>query len=589
MQERGVVRIEDGATVVGDLEALDVPSTVEGAVLSLVDRLTPPQQLSFKVAAVVGHSFSTRTVSEAHPVDSERQAVPDDLRALAALDLIVADSAEADPSYAFRHDITRSVAYRLLTESQRRPLHRAVADWYEPNHTEDELDRTTRCSPTTGPRPTTLPRRSRTSRWPRARRCAAARSARPSTSTASSARSRRRRPIPHAARCGRRARPPRSTSWAISTAAASCSSERCAGSTGRSPKDRLPLARSLLTAAATQVAHLVLPGRFRDRRRAEKAVLDEAVDCYRILGQISYLNGESPTELVYVEFASLNLGEEAGSSPALAQALANAAGVVSLMNLRRLADRYLARAVRMGEAEGQSEALAYVWNVNGLIEAQRGGWRKGIAANDRALEAFGEIGDYNLEAEIWQTRSALYICAGDFRGAEPCWRRTREFAARNENPQLECWSWLDEVQTQVGRGDIEPPAGRSTASLAIETAPSDGGTLIEKHYSTAATRLLQGRHDEAVAAADAVIEMVTASRRPAASGRTSPPARSRSISTSASSAGRSAALKALRKLAWTFHGVRPRRWLLAGRLEWERGRNDRAVRRGARPRPSRRR
>ena len=109
----------------------------------------------------------------------------------------------------------------------------------------------------------------------------------------------------------------------------------------------------------------------------------------------------------------------------------------------------------MGEAEGQSEALAYVWNLNALIEAQRGGWRKGIRANDRALEAFGEIGDYNLEAEIWQTRSALHICAGDFRGAEPCWTRTREFAARNENPQLECWSSLDEVQTQLGRGDVD--------------------------------------------------------------------------------------------------------------------------------------
>ena len=81
------------------------------------------------------------------------------------------------------------------------------------------------------------------------------------------------------------------------------------------PKNKLPLARGLLEATATQVAHLVLPGRFHDRRHAEKAVLDEVVDCYKILGQISYLNGESPAELVYVECASLNIGEEAGRRP----------------------------------------------------------------------------------------------------------------------------------------------------------------------------------------------------------------------------------------------------------------------------------
>jgi hypothetical protein len=34
--------------------------------------------------------------------------------------------------------------------------------------------------------------------------------------------------------------------------------------------------------------------------------------------------------------------------------------------------------------------------------------------------------------------------------------------------------------------------------------------------------------------------------------------------------------RVLRKIAWTFNGIRPRRWLLLGRLEWERGRRERA-------------
>ena len=127
-------------------------------------------------------------------------------------------------------------------------------------------------------------------------------------------------------------------------------------------------------------------------------------------------------------------------------------------------------------------------------------------------QVFGEIGDYNLEAELWQTRSALHICAGDFRGAEACWRRTRELAARNTQPATRVRGRCStRSRPSVGRGaTAEPRAAALEAALAIDTPASDGGTLIEKHYATAITRLRQGRRAEALQAADAVIEMVTA-------------------------------------------------------------------------------
>jgi tetratricopeptide (TPR) repeat protein len=353
------------------------------------------------------------------------------------------------------------------------------------------------------------------------------------------------------------------------------------------PKRPPRLAASLALVAARQVAHLAAPSRYRNRRVAEKALLDEAVDCYKTLVQICYLNGESGASLFYFMLAGVNLGEEAGSSPQLARALVNAAGITSMLNLRRLADGYGARAVQMADLEGQSEALAYVWNVHALMEAQRGQWRRAIAASNRALQVFGEIGDYNLEAELWQTRSALHICSGDFRGAEACWKRTRELAARNSNPQLETWSLLDEVETQVGRGGIGPAATALDAALAIDTPASDGGTLIEKHYATALTRLRQERREEALRAADAVIEMVTAQVPTGfhwadfAAGavevylemleQATDAAERRTLELRAERG-----CKALRRISWTFHGIRPRRLLLQGQLEWERGQPSRA-------------
>ncbi|MCW3065448.1 MAG: adenylate/guanylate cyclase, partial [Solirubrobacterales bacterium] len=588
MQEAGIVRVEGGTAVVGDLESVDVPSTVEAAVLSLVDRLTPQQQLSLKVAAVVGRTFSTRAVREAHPVSSERAAVPDDLGALADLDLIVAEDAEVEPAYAFRHDITHKVAYGLLTESQRRPLHRAVAEFYEASHSPQELE----------PHHALL-----------AHHWAEASDALRATTYLEKAgrqalRSGAFREAAHfyAQLLGQDGTgdEARRALWEKGEATAHyflgdfdrsrLLLERAVARLDRDvPKGGVPMARSILGAAGQQLAHLALPARYRDRRRGDKALLDEAVECYKTLVQISYLNGESAAELIYLQFAGLNLGEEAGSSPQLARALANAAAVTSLMNLRRLADRYGERAVRMADEEGQSEALAYVWNIQALTEAQRGRWRRGIAASDRALELFGEIGDYNLEAELWQTRSALHICGGDFRGAEACWTRTRELAARNANPQLETWSLLDEVETQIGRGALEPAVRALDAALAIETPASDGGTLIEKHYATAVTRLREGRPAEALAAADAVIEMVTA-QIPTGFHWADFAAGSVEVYLdlllAGPDAGDRAALerragrgcRALQRIAWTFHGIRPRRWLLLGRLEWERGRRERARR-----------
>jgi class 3 adenylate cyclase/tetratricopeptide (TPR) repeat protein len=588
MQEGGIVRVTAGAAVVGELEGLDVPATVEGAVLSLVDRLSPQQQLSLKVAAVVGRTFSARAVSEAYPVVSGREAVPEDLRTLATLDLLTPQDSEGEPSYTFRHQITREVAYELLTTSQRRPLHRAVAEWFERTYSTDELE----------PHCVLLAHH-----WSQADHPA--------------------RAMTYLERAGRQALrggafreavlfysqlidqsgpdvATRRALWEQGMATANyflgdfglsrALLEQALARLDRAvPKGRLSLTRGLTAAAAQQLAHLARPARYRDRRRSEKDVLDEAVDCYKVLGQISYLDGESPGELIYLELAGLNLGEEAGSSPQLARALANGAGVVSLFNLRRLADRYTSRAVRMAAQEGHTEALAYVWNVTALVEAQRGNWRRGIAASDRALELFGEIGEYNFEAELWQTRSALHICAGDFREAETCWRRTRELAARNANPQLESWSLLDEAQTQLGRGETDAAADALERALAIETAASDGGTLIEKHYSTAATRQRQGRRGEALRAADAVLAMATA-RFPSGFHWADFTAGAVEVYLELlQSAGqpderamleRRAArgCQVLGRIAWTFHGVRPRRWLLVGMLEHERGHRDGALR-----------
>ena len=92
-----------------------------------------------------------------------------------------------------------------------------------------------------------------------------------------------------------------------------------------------------------------------------------------------------------------------------------------LMGMRRLADRYAARAVRMADVEGQSEALAYVWNLRALLEAQRGHWRPGdrgqrpgaaAVRRDRRLQPRGRgladaVGTAHLRGRLRRCRGVL--------------------------------------------------------------------------------------------------------------------------------------------------------------------------------------
>jgi tetratricopeptide (TPR) repeat protein len=357
------------------------------------------------------------------------------------------------------------------------------------------------------------------------------------------------------------------------------------------PSRALRLTLALMAAIVRQLAHHALRSRYFERRRADAAVLEEAVDCYKVLGQINYLNGDSAVELSYLTIAGLNLGEEAGPSAHLARTLIHAATLTSLLGLTKASDGYAERAVRMAEEEGQYEADAYVWHIAAIMQCQRGDYQAAKAANSRALELVREVGDNNLEGEVWQVRAAVNIGEGDVGAAEVSWARTREFGERNGNPQLMCWSLMEEVTTQHARGRTEAAARALEAGLAIPTAETDGQSRIEKYHGTAVTRLREGSYEEAVAAADAVVDMLDRGLPTTVrwgdvgagalevylelleEGGEYAEAHRRDLRRRARRAA-----KILRRISRQFWHIRARTAFLRGLLLWERGRRRRALR-----------
>ncbi len=135
LRDAGLIRIDGGrcrlAPGVGDLMNLDFPETIEGIVTSRLDRLGAAEQLTVKVASVVGRVFARNLLHDIHPIAADRRDLGSHLDHLEKLDIARPFTPEPPMSYIFKHIITQVVAYNRMVFVQRRQLHQQVALWYE--------------------------------------------------------------------------------------------------------------------------------------------------------------------------------------------------------------------------------------------------------------------------------------------------------------------------------------------------------------------------------------------------------------------------------------------------------------------------
>jgi hypothetical protein len=141
LRDAGLIRITDGTCTIapgaGAPSAMSFPDTMQGVVAARTDRLPPGQELTLKVASVVGRLFAFRLLRDIHPIEADRTVLRGFLDDLQRHDFTVLDTPEPDLAYLFKHVVTQEVAYGLLLSAQRRQLHRAVAEWYEQTQAED--------------------------------------------------------------------------------------------------------------------------------------------------------------------------------------------------------------------------------------------------------------------------------------------------------------------------------------------------------------------------------------------------------------------------------------------------------------------
>jgi len=91
LREAGVIEIHNGecriAAGVGNLNELNFPATVQGVIASRIDRLSPREQLTLKVASAIGRSFGFQLLRDIHPIEDDQPELLNYLIKLQRFDL----------------------------------------------------------------------------------------------------------------------------------------------------------------------------------------------------------------------------------------------------------------------------------------------------------------------------------------------------------------------------------------------------------------------------------------------------------------------------------------------------------------------
>jgi class 3 adenylate cyclase len=115
-------------------ENIDLPDTIQGLIANRIDRLNPLEQVTLKIASVLGRVFDAEMLHAVHPTSEDAAVISQTLSSLQKRDFI---TPLERGSYMFNHALIRAAIYQQMLFADRRQIHRAVAEWVEQTYADD--------------------------------------------------------------------------------------------------------------------------------------------------------------------------------------------------------------------------------------------------------------------------------------------------------------------------------------------------------------------------------------------------------------------------------------------------------------------
>jgi len=110
------------------VDQVQLPDTLQGLIVSRIDRLDDDIKQALKLASVIGRSFFDRVLEA---ISDARHQLPQQLKALEAVELIREKLKSPEPEHIFKHALVQEAAYGSMLEESRRGIHRRVAQAIE--------------------------------------------------------------------------------------------------------------------------------------------------------------------------------------------------------------------------------------------------------------------------------------------------------------------------------------------------------------------------------------------------------------------------------------------------------------------------
>lgn len=106
----------------------NIPDTLQGILLSRIDRLQEDVRRTLQLASVIGKSFLYRLLEA---IVQDEGKLDDHLAQLQRLDLVREKTRQPELEYIFKHSLTQQAAYNSLLLEQRKEFHHLVAEAME--------------------------------------------------------------------------------------------------------------------------------------------------------------------------------------------------------------------------------------------------------------------------------------------------------------------------------------------------------------------------------------------------------------------------------------------------------------------------
>jgi class 3 adenylate cyclase/tetratricopeptide (TPR) repeat protein len=510
-----------------NFEDLTLPDTLQAAITNRIDSLNPSQQLTLKVASVIGRIFAFRVLEAIHPIEADKSALHDYMATLTRLSLTVVESEAPDLAYIFKHVVTQEVAYNLMLFSQRRLLHQSVAEWIEKNHEKSLESYYTLLA----------------HHWSQAA----------DTSVILRDAHALHKAVEYLEKAGEQAmqnyanqeavqffsqaleldaritgldagkfardRQVRKAKWHSRLALAhyglgslpDCNRhvhEALRLLENPMPRSGFQIALGLAPQIIRQVFHRIFPSRFFGSvtEPQQRDVAIEVARLYELLGRIYFYSNET-LPIMYSVVRFLNEAEKAGPSPELASAYSSMAVLSGFAQLHSFAKAYVNRALTVAREVNLPSNLITVYVVTSAYLLTVGKWEDVRRRVEEAKTICEQLGDTRQWGDAAAMLGESAFIAGDTSYSMNMQKILLEDARRRRNPLHQCWGLLGVSVNNTRWGKAADALPMLEEALRILEETPNLASSIEINGQIALAHLRLGQEEKALSHAEKVLQL----------------------------------------------------------------------------------